>query len=331
MYKQALDLLIKNKKIPKSLMLYGESEYFRNLYLEKIATILGSKEEQLRFYFDEYDYRSAKNFVSQSSLFGDKNILIIKTEKNIPKKELESLIKSCQKNKNSYFILEYHEPLNKTRNKAKDISRIFTKKLSADFVRFFKPYFNEAILHLQNYAEELKLSIDTYSLEHLYNLQNENLSLCMKEIEKLTVLDKNITTNDIENFSYGLGIENIDKILEDFILKKDIKIILKDFLKNNGSNEVLFINAIEQFINQLFLFHIYIKTYGRCDVKEILGYPLPSVIATKRANLAIKINLSTFEKLFYELLNIDFTLKKSTYIDKETYFITSLIKLQSYL
>ena len=78
MYKKELDNLIAANKLPKSIMLYGECEYLTSLYTKKISLIFGKKEDILAFYFDEYDFKSAKNFLSQSSLFGGKNILLIK-------------------------------------------------------------------------------------------------------------------------------------------------------------------------------------------------------------------------------------------------------------
>ncbi len=327
MYKQALDKLLMQKKLPKSVMLYGDCTYLRDIYLEKIASFYGPKEDRLVYYFDEYDFKSAKNFISQSSLFGNLNILIIKSEKNIPKKELEALLKVCQANKNSYFIFEYFG----TSAKAKDISKIFSKKFSADFVRFFKPNSYEAVNFLQEYAKNILLDIDRYAIEVLYRMQNEELSLCVKELEKLSIMKKKIDARDVERYSFGLGIATLDKLMEQFILKKDISDIISQMQETVNSNEVFIINSFENFLTQLFMFHIYIKSHGTFNAKEILGYPLPPQLASKRAELSIKINLSIYKRLFMELAKIELTLKKSTQIDKNSFFISSLIKLQSFL
>ena len=327
MYKQALDKLLSEKKLPKSIMLYGDCTYLIDTYLEKIASFYGPREDRLVYYFDEYDFKSAKNFISQSSLFGNLNILIIKSEKNIPKKELEALLKVCQANENSYFIFEYFG----TSAKAKDISKIFSKKFSADFVRFFKPNGYEAVNFLQEYARNISLNIDRYAIEVLYRLQNEELSLCVKELEKLSIMEKDIDARDVERYSFGLGVATLDKLMEQFILKKDISDILNQMQEMVNSNEVFIINSFENFLTQLFMFHIYIKSHGTFNAKEILGYPLPPQLASKRAELSIKIKLSTYKRLFMELAKIELTLKKSTQIDKNSFFISSLIKLQSFL
>lgn len=327
MYKQALDTLLQKNSLPKSLMLYGECSYYRNYYLEKIASIFGSKEEQLRYYFDEYNFQSAKTFVSQSSLFGDKNILIIKSEKTIPKKELEVILQNCQKNENSFFLYEYFGD----DKKAKDIAKIFSKKNGADFVRFFKPNSYEAVNLLLNYAKEINLDINRYALEHLYNIQNEDLSLCLEELKKLKNLDKSIEVNDIDKYSFSLGLADMETLMEKFFYKKDIKELVGEFLETSNANEIFIINAMENYFSTLFMFYLYILSHGNFDAKAILGYPLPPVIAKKRADMSIKIKLPVYKQLFIELSKIELKLKTDSHIDKTSYFISSLIKLQTFL
>ncbi len=327
MYKQALDKLIQNKTLPKSILLYGECLHFRTLYLEKIASIYGSKEEQLRYYFDEYDFKSAKNFITQSSLFGGKNILIIKTDKNIPKKELEALIIGCQKNENSFFIFEYFGD----DKKAKEIAKNFTKKYMADFVRFFKPNSFEALNILTSFANEIKLDINRYAIEHLYTTQNEDLSLCFEELKKLKSLNQPISVLDIDRYSFSLGLSGIESLVERFFSKGNIKEIIEELMEISGSNEVFIINSMENYLSTLFMFYTYILSHGNFDAKMILGYPLPPQIAQKRANMAIKLKLPTYKLLFRELSKIELKLKTDTHIDKTSHLISSLIKLQTFL
>ena len=327
MYKQVLDTLIQKNSLPKSLMFYGQCPYYRSSYLEKIATIFGTKDEQLRYYFDEYDFKSAKTFVSQSSLFGDKNILIIKTDKTIPKKELELLLKSCKTNENSFFLFEYFGD----DKKAKDIAKVFTKEYKADFIRFFKPNSYEAINLLVNFAKEIKLDISRYAIEHLYKIENEDISLCFEELKKLKNLDKSISTSDIDRYSFSLGISDIDNLMERFFKKEDIKELMSDFLEISGANEIFIVNSLQNYLTTLFMFYSYILANGTFDAKNILGYPLPPQLAKKKADLSIRIKLSIYKTLFTELSKIELKLKTDTHIDKTSYFISSLIKLQTFL
>ncbi|MCF6173775.1 MAG: hypothetical protein L3J44_08365, partial [Campylobacteraceae bacterium] len=108
MYKREFENLLNSSQLPKSILLYGACFYQTNLYGEEIVKSLGVQaEEKFLLYYDEYNFTIAKNFLSQSSLFGDRNILIIKTDKVIPKKDLDILVELSFKNSTNYLIYQY--------------------------------------------------------------------------------------------------------------------------------------------------------------------------------------------------------------------------------
>lgn len=182
MYKKEFENLLKAKKTPKSLLLYGACTYQNHLlcdaYLEQLATQV---DEKLTMYYDEYHFSSAKNFLSQSSLFGDRNILIVKTDKALPVKELDVLVELSAKNDSSYFVYQYFGE----DKKATSMTKCFDTKQNGVFVRLFKADFNEAINLLGQYAQKIGLRIDRYALQQLYMLHMEELSLCCNECDKL--------------------------------------------------------------------------------------------------------------------------------------------------
>ena len=92
MYQREFNQLIQ-KSLPKALLLYGEDDYQIDYYLEYFVSKLDAKDSMLTMYFDEYDFDSAKSFLSQTSLFGGTNLLVIKNDKKLPKKELDTLSK----------------------------------------------------------------------------------------------------------------------------------------------------------------------------------------------------------------------------------------------
>lgn len=326
MYKNHLDTAIRNKALPKSLLLYGE-EFFSNHYAKLIIPMIGDKDNVLSFYFDEYNYDSAKNFVSQASLFGDVNILYIRTDKRVPKKELDNLVLLCQKTPTSYLIYQFSGE----DKAAKELTKSFGKKKSADFVRFFKPHLGDAMGVLKYYSDKLGLDIDNYALQHLFMVQNEDLSLSVNELSKLSILDKKIISADIDKYVYGMGEMAMDDFIAKFLQKEDITSQLQLLLDSGGNDEVKIINAIQAYMVQLFMFHTYIKVHGRYDVLEILGFPLPQNLAQQRAAQCIKINLASYQKILKHLLEAEYTLKKMPNIDKNSYTYSALIKLQSYL
>jgi DNA polymerase-3 subunit delta len=324
MYKRDLERLLDSNTLPKAIFVYGECDYQNNLFSNKIIQKYKDEEDEvLLMYYDEYDYSVAKNHLSQSSLFGGKNILHVKSDKVIPKKELDNLIALCKKSDNSFFLYQYFGDQSKAKN--------ITKSFGKDFVRFFKANQNEALALLQMKANELGLDIDRYALTHLYMLHMEDLSICVNEFQKLLIFDKTITTVDIDNLVYGLGSVSIDAFIEKLLNKSDIKDELISLEQKGSMDEVRIINAMQNYISTLLMFHLYIKTYGRFDAKEIVGYPMPPQIAQKKAAMSIKIDLNTFKTILIELNNAEFELKKSKNLDKESFLLSTLIKLQSYL
>lgn len=319
MYKKEFDQIIKNKNIPKAILLYGVCEYQLKIYEEMILNSWNN-EGVLKFYFDEYDFKSAKSHLNQASLFGDKNILVIKTDKTPPKKEIEEFIELCNKSDINYFLLVYFG----------DDSKIKTSSSSfgKNFVRFFKPNHSEAIFFLQDRAKKISLSINNFALNHLYQIHNENLSLSANELEKLSLLNKEISVVDIDNLVYGMGEINITEFMTKLLAKQNIVSLYKSLIENGNIDAVGLINALENHLYMLFSFHSYIKINGTYDVVKILGYPLPPHLAKEYADQSIKIKTATYQKLFEILIDAEYNLKKNSHLEKEGFAISTIMKLQ---
>ncbi len=326
MYKRDFDNLIRSGNLPSSILLYGD-DYSTQTYANFLVKKMGDKESLLKQYYDEYDYGLAKSYLSQPSLFGDINLLHLKSDKKIAKKELDTLVEYCSKNQNSFFIFEF---CGEDRI-GKEIAKSFAKKKSADFVRFFKPNQSEAISILAKKASKISLNIDSYALTQLYFTQSEDLLLALSELDKLLLLDKDIVSNDIDAHVFGMGEVNIESFIESFLKKDDIRDRLHHILIDEGIDEIRLITAFASYINTLLLFRIYITLHGTYDVVEILGYPLPANLAKTRASQSSKITLDTYQKLLTALIDAENTLKTSTNLDKNSFIISTLIKLQTYL
>jgi len=328
MYKREFEGLLKAKKAPKSALFYGACAYQNNFLTEQLLTLLDAQhDEKMMMYYDEYHFSSAKNFLSQSSLFGDRNILILKNDKTLPAKELEVLVSLCAKNDSSYFIYQYFGE----DKKATPMSKFFDKPHDSLFVRLFKADFNEAIQLLQNYAQTIGLHIDRFALQHLYMMHTEDLSLCINECKKLLVLDKEIQIDDINMYVYGLGAVSMEHFMTKLLEKKDFKDEFLHMIEGDGIEEMRIINALQTYVSQLFMFHAYIKIHGSFDAKAILGYPLPPQIANERSRQSIKLDLATYQKLLTLLTDAEYALKKTNSIDKTGYLLSNLIKFQSFL
>lgn len=325
MYKRDFDTLLRDRKIPKSLMLYGDNEYYIDESIDRVVEIVGAKDSMLKLYYDEYDFKRAKEYLGQSSLFGDLNLLLIKSDKKIPKKELGYLIELAARNENSYLIYAY------AGSDFKSMTTHFLPKNEAQHVRFFPPNLNEAASILQQKAKEFGIKIDRYAIEHMLNALGLNLSMAVNELKKLTLIPGPIGTKEIDEHIFSLVPVAMDSFLISLFTREPLEHLLKQ-IQHLGEDEFAILRAIEYFSTQLFLFHSHIKLYGSADSSAILGYRLPKHIEQQRAQLAVKISSEKFEKIFDTLAECELLIKSAGgSAQKETLLLSSLIKIKSFL
>ncbi|ADN09651.1 DNA polymerase III subunit delta [Sulfurimonas autotrophica] len=322
MYKNEFDKHIQNKSISNSFVFFGESSFLIDMYTKMLTNIENTN--ILSYYHDEYDFNSAKAHLSQGSLFGDRNILIIKSEKKVPKKELDILLELCDKNPDNIFVYAYYGSDHKTYNNKKAFAK--TKAMN---VRFFHPKEYEAQNIVFQLAQEKNVNIDKFTISHLLKIHNGDVALASNEIDKFRVYDKAITTKDVDNLVYGLASINLDDFIKKLLDKKDFRDDLLNILEH-GEDEIRIISAITAYLTQLYMFNIYIRINGAPNALEILGYPAPSFIVEQKASAAIKIKPQTYSKLHELLLNSELQMKSSN-VDKSAILLSSLIRLQKLL
>ncbi len=323
MYKREFEDLLK-KTLPRAVLLYGE-EFFLSFYLDFYKKRLNLKEEILTQYFEEYDFAQAKNYLLQTSLFGGVNFLVIRTSKALPKKELDILLDLTSKSNLNYFLLLYDGDA----KDAKKMHKSFEK--NGVWVRFFPPNKRELKVILETKVKDLSLEISSDALEFLSENMEYNLGLIIKELEKLASLNKKIEKRDIEIFTSLLPSSTIDTLLLEIINKKDLIKSLKNILEL-GSNEFEILRAIEIFFNQIFLYHSYIKNYGKPpNSQEILGFSLPRHLHEQRVAFAMKIDLKKLTKIYSFLIESELKLKRAKPQTKESLLFGILIKIQKIL
>jgi DNA polymerase-3 subunit delta len=278
----------------------------------------------LTFYYDEYEFTSAKAHLSQGSLFGGSNILIIKSEKKIPKKELDALLELCDKNPDNIFVYAYYGSDHKTYNNKKAFAK--TKVMS---VRFFHPKDYEAQNIIANIAKDKGVDIDKYTISHLLKIHNSDIALASNEIEKFKIYDRTITTKDVDNLVFGLAEINLDDFIKKLLNKKEFKDDLKNILEH-GEDEIRVLTTITSYITQLYMFNIYIRINGAPNAIEILGYPAPKFIVDEKAEMSIKIKPFIYSKLHELLLESELKMKSSN-VDKGAILLSTLIRVQKLL
>ncbi len=325
MYQQEFDKLLK-EQLPNIVLLYGENQFFLDYYKKLYIQKLNAKEEALEQLYDTYNFEQAKNYLSQSSLFGGVNLYILRTSKKVAKKELDALIESTKKSPTNYFLYLYEG----TSRDAKTLVNSFSKKNGAVAVRFFEANYKQANEFALSIVKELGINISPYALNYLLSSLNFNLSLIQKELEKLAILEEPIEVAHIDSLVYSTAPLAVEKAIISLFQKEDITKTI-EYLLELGEDIFALLRAIERFLQQLFLFNAYIRLHGAPNSKEILGYQLPKFIESERAALANRLKPATILKIYQILLEAELEIKTSPATTKESLFYAMLIKIREVL
>ncbi len=325
MYQREFDQRLQ-QALPKAVLFYGENDYLIDHYIDLYIKKTDAKESMLSLYHDEWNFEQAKNFLAQTSLFGGTNLVVVKHDKKIPKKELDILIALANKNEDNYFLYGYMGAA----KDAKSMQAAFSEKKGGVWVRFFEPNIRDGVAMLQQKAQQIHLDIDHYALQHLMLLLNNNLALCANELDKLAILGMKVTSKDIDKLVYSTAPLATEQLLIDLFNKKPITATITKLL-DLGEDEASLLRSTQYFVNQIFLFHAYIKLHGHVDSAAILGYKLPKQIEEQKAQLALRVKSAALLKIFEHLLESEILIKQAPVTQKEVLVYSMLIKLQGYL
>ncbi len=313
MYKNVFDKEFSSNITYNAYLFYGQSDYLVQDYSDVVSKKLANGDDIFKIYFDEYNFKDCVNYLSQSSLFASNNVLLIKTTKKIPKKELDELISICNTNPDSFVVFSCIGETD-----FKTMAKSFTKKTSSVEVRFFAPSDQEALQVLSKEVQKRELQCGFGELQYLYNMHQKDLSLCVNDLNKLSILDEPISINVVNSQCFGMGAVNIDEFFNKLFTGKSINRDLYMILEE-GMNEINLINQTSTFIQQLFNINTYLKLYGQLNVIEIWGYKLPQNIANSRASIAMRFKTEDFSDMFNFFSTLELELKTKNTLDVNSY------------
>ncbi|MDE6885544.1 MAG: hypothetical protein K2P17_00660 [Helicobacteraceae bacterium] len=334
MYKKDFDKLLDSKidNPPQAVFLYGECDFLINFYSKKLKDLHLAKSslDIFNFYFEEYNAKQIKELLSEQSLFSNSSLVIVKlnkikdSRKKAKDTEIASFLEILAKNKNNFLIIEFYDDNSSDyARSAKMISTLFNNP-NFVFVRFFNPTKNEALEILRQNARSLRLKIADSLLMYLYELQNNQIGICVNELNKFTLINGEISKTNIENLSYGLYTNSIDELCESLLERGDwVKILAK--IQEEGVQDIDFIRALQNYFYRLFLFFSFIKSNGRCVSSEILGYTLPKQLEEKYARYAMKLKEIHYLSIFTTLSKW----RSNTINGKDKDYFSNLIKLKA--
>ncbi|MEF3190933.1 MAG: hypothetical protein K6347_00070 [Campylobacterales bacterium] len=323
MYRRDFDKLLASGKLPRLLYLYGECDYQLSRYARLACDQLAQGEEIQKLWFDDYSLDAALAILGQSSLFSATNILWIMSDAKLSKKELEALAGVIQRNESAGVVIQTTHPA------AKDHERT-VENLGGIAVRFFQATIGEAVAFLREEAAALGLTLSDFLLNRLLGLHENNLSLAVNDLAKLTLIEGEIGIKEIDEVVFGLGSLTIESVLAGLMTNADTPAQLEK-LYEQGEEPMAILLATQRYFLQLFAFHRHIKLHGNYDSRAILGFKLPPQIERERAQAAIKITLPTFSSLLELLLRTEGRLKSSKKHDAQAELTAAFITLKELL
>ncbi|MEO1924242.1 MAG: DNA polymerase III subunit delta [Nautiliaceae bacterium] len=284
MYKKDFDKLT---VLPHSLLLYGNNFYLQE-YEKKILKQFENA-NIIKMYYDDYDFETAKTHLSESSLFGDTNVLIIKHSKVLP--NIEKLLKYT---KDSYLFFFYYG------DKKPDV-------FGKNFVRFFEPNLKEKLEFIETFSKEYGVKISKEA--SLYLASAVEPSFFRYEIEKLSLYSSDISLEDVKKLVFLYKEESFEELSVSILKGEDFYEKLNKILEISDFKRI--IPAIIRYVRELFEYHVYIKKTGASSLEGYLGYKLPFHIEKQRIELAIKFKEKDFYELLKNLLKFELEMRNS--------------------
>lgn len=330
MNRQQLDKFLASQT-PRATLLYGESTFWIEFYSHKIALQTTDPQNISRFYFGEYNFAQIFDLLSQSSLFGDSALVVLKIDKKLPKKEIQGFLKAIEKNPSNSLIIEFHRSDSKSMGEYsrdfREMANLF-KRDGVVEVRFFAPNLKESQMLLAERARDLGIQIDMRNLMLLLNMQNGVLEIAFKELEKFVYLNRPVSEKDIDELCSGVSSAEFKDLLDALLARKEIMGIYAR-LEEEGLDEIGLLSTMGNYFYSLFMFFAYIRSYGRADAKEILGYAPPQFVVEKFVREAMSLREAQYKEVFETL--IEWRVKIFSGRGRMSNAIVALHKLQAIL
>lgn len=314
-----------NKKFYDFYMFFGDP-FLVDFYTNEVSKAIDSSGESTsKIYFDEYDFAYCKNRLLESSLFSPKNLVLIKTEKVIPKKELDELCAAANSNPDSFLIISCYGD-----GDFKTMQTNVKKLKNSSTHRFYTPNEYEALAILRKLATQAKLECAPDSLGFLLNFHRNDLSLCATDIEKLAILNEKITPQIIKNHCFSLTSVAFDDFFHALMMKQNISNDLASIVQS-ADNLIFWISQLQNNLQQVIMINAHIKLTGNADISEIIGFKPPPKIANQKMQIATKNKTSSLIAVLNYLQEVELDLKSSKIDDKEGYFYSSVSKISVFL
>jgi len=272
-------------------ILIGENSF---LIDKKIKNL--TPDYTLLIYNNFSDFFSQLQKLTNNNIWGSKKDLVIKNLDKIKKEDLKILIDFLKQKFDQNFILIFDkEPLD-------FINLLRKNKIKFKIINIKKPQKREIEDFIKDFVSEKGLILNQKIIQFLKENYEDNIELLINDLEKLSLLTKNPTLEDIKNIIHFQT--NVFKI-QDYFLDKNWPLFIHNFKK--FIFELKDKNEIFGILSLLFnsLFKIYLIKKGK--IKEIEGN---SFYLSKLQNKAKNLSFLDIKFMIEALAKTDKKLKK---------------------
>ncbi len=310
-------------KLKPLIFIYGNEEIPKNLFIEKIKSILPVSV----FWGDELDFKTFLNEVGTKSLFQTQRVILIRQFEDfvnkLKKDEINILLDTLKK-----VALPTRVVMVASFEKIPSSQPYKTVISISDTIVSNKLTPSGFFISVKNKLQKEGKKISEENLKYLISLLNNDLTLAKNEIEKLLLYtaDKDeITKEDIDSVITPKFEENVFVFLNNFFKKEKVALKMAINLIENGAHpfelQSLILSQLEK--------ALYFKT--------LIEEGLPSEEAFSKAGITLPIqktniqnilksrNQKELEKLVKNLYNLELQ-QKVFYQDPNEKFIEFLIK-----
>lgn len=289
-----------------TLILAGSNNYLD----DKINQTINNKEvELITFLGDEFKKEEYFSFIFTPSLFYDFKIAIIKNAEKI--KDIEEIITESTRENNNKKIICFSSQPEKILTNIKNIKNI-------SICKEIKKSYNDYINTIIELFKGANINIDYNTAKELYEMLGRDLQLIKNELEKISLYfyNKKPPTQ-----------KEIFEVINTSQYNSTFKFI--EALCNKDKTQALNINRqlINSNTNMNILFYLLVKQF-----KDILLYKISPELVTGQSFVISKVSkaaklwsIADLKKIFENLLNCDFSLKRTSV--KIEHLIFNLINL----
>ncbi|AFI03724.1 DNA polymerase III subunit delta [Helicobacter cetorum] len=331
-------------KLPKALLLYGESDFFIRHYMKKVSALIKEQNPSIEIYaINSIDYEPDKilSLLEQDSLFGEPSLVILELEsailqkmrKKFKEEDIKLFLKALERHSANRLIIGLYGAKSDEASKYKRLSDTLLKafhqspmKEELTYARFFMPSVSESLGFLQISAQDLQIEINTHLLGALLEIDNNDLSIAHSDLQKFAILKRPINIEDVKELSSCAGDMDLQKLFEALFSRQNVLSVYQYLLKE-GIKDLDILRGLERYFYQLFLFFAHIKTTGAVNATEVLGYAPPKTIIENYTKRALRLKELGYKQIFelFRLWHIQ------SMQGKKELGLLYLIKIQGYL